>query len=346
MRDGRIHRGAAGLGLTIVVAVLGAGVGACSGGNADGAAEPSAGFPVTIEHKFGTTEIESEPERVVSVGYNEQDFLLALGVAPVGVREWFGEQPGATWPWAQDELAGAEPEVLASAELDFEQIAALRPDLIVGPYSGITEDEYAKLSRIAPTVAQSDEFVEFGIPWQEETLLIGRALGREAQARELVDEIEARFARVRAEHPEFRRATAVVAYEAEAGGFGAWSSADPRGRFLRALGFRPAAKIDELAGDSYYTEISAERLRMLDRDVLVMLNVPNAAASREELLAEPLFRRLDVVRERRDIYPDRELAAALSFASPLSLPQAIDGLVPQLAAAAERMNGRRGAEAG
>jgi len=82
-------------------------------------AEPSAetiadaaAFPVTIPHKFGSTTIEAEPERVVSIGYNEHDFLLALGVIPVALRDWYGEQPNSVWPWAQDELGDATPEVL------------------------------------------------------------------------------------------------------------------------------------------------------------------------------------------------------------------------------------------
>jgi ABC-type Fe3+-hydroxamate transport system substrate-binding protein len=37
-------------------------------------------FPVTIEHKFGTTEIPAAPKRVVAVGFNDQDFALAVGV--------------------------------------------------------------------------------------------------------------------------------------------------------------------------------------------------------------------------------------------------------------------------
>ena len=34
-------------------------------------------FPVTIEHKFGSTTISEEPQRVVSIGFSEQDPLLA-----------------------------------------------------------------------------------------------------------------------------------------------------------------------------------------------------------------------------------------------------------------------------
>src|SRR5690348_8992881 len=69
-------------------------------------------FPATVEHKYGATVVPEEPKRVVSVGVSEQDVLLQLGVVPVGVTEWYGEQPDATWPWAHDLLGGAHPEVL------------------------------------------------------------------------------------------------------------------------------------------------------------------------------------------------------------------------------------------
>ncbi|MFI6497775.1 hypothetical protein [Nonomuraea typhae] len=55
---------------------------------AAGAAPSAQGFtPVTIEHKFGSTEIKAPPQRVVSVGLVEQDALLALGVVPVGTTD-------------------------------------------------------------------------------------------------------------------------------------------------------------------------------------------------------------------------------------------------------------------
>ena len=69
------------------------------------ATEPDAAdFPVTITHKYGEITIDKAPERVVSIGFSDQDWLLALGVTPIAVRDWYGDQPFATWPWAQDEL--------------------------------------------------------------------------------------------------------------------------------------------------------------------------------------------------------------------------------------------------
>jgi iron complex transport system substrate-binding protein len=82
--------------------------------------------------------------------------LLALGVVPVATTEWFGEKPGALFPWAKAKLGDAAvPEVLKDKDgIQLEKIAAHRPDLIIGLYSGITADDYKKLTAIAPTVAQ------------------------------------------------------------------------------------------------------------------------------------------------------------------------------------------------
>ena len=64
-------------------------------------AADSSVFPVSVEHKYGSTTVEQEPLRVVSVGYTDQDAVLAFGVTPVGIRDWYGDQPDATWPWAR-----------------------------------------------------------------------------------------------------------------------------------------------------------------------------------------------------------------------------------------------------
>src|SRR4051812_46287304 len=104
--------------------------------SSSGSAAPgSAGsFPVSIEHKFGTTKIEKTPQRVVVVGLTEQDALLALGVVPVATTKWFGENPGEIWPWAKAKLGPAAlPQVLTNTDgIQFEKVAALKPDLIVG----------------------------------------------------------------------------------------------------------------------------------------------------------------------------------------------------------------------
>ena len=149
---------------------------------------------MTIEHKYGETTIDAEPLRVVSIGYGEHDGLLAIGVVPVAVRDWYGDQPYGTWPWAQDELGDATPELIPGTELNFEQIAALRPDLILGIGSGMTDTDYATLSESAPTVAQPADYVDYGTPWDVALEIAGRATGHLAEAEQVIADTRQLFA--------------------------------------------------------------------------------------------------------------------------------------------------------
>ncbi len=287
----------------------------------------AAAFPVTIEHKFGDTTIEARPERVVSVGFAEHDMVLALGVTPVGVRDWYGEQPFGTWPWAQDELGDAEPEVISSEALNFEQIAAMEPDLILGLSSGMTDSDYEKLAAIAPTVAQSAEYPDFGEPWQDRFTTTGIALGLDAEAAQVLADTEQLFADARAEHPEFEGATAAVAFafDGDPGGF---SSNDNRGQIMTNLGFEIPAQLDELAGDDFFFYVSQEELDVIDQDVVVW--VVSTEAEYEAIRSMPLRPTMNAYAEGREVVADPLLAGAFSHSSPLSIEFVIDELVPEL----------------
>ncbi|MGH3982422.1 MAG: ABC transporter substrate-binding protein [Pseudonocardiaceae bacterium] len=281
----------------------------CGGRHTDAPREDTAGggrFPVTIDHKYGSTEIPAEPQRVVTVGFTDHDAVLALGVAPVAVGTdddgYSAGQPNGIWPWAQQQLGDAMPEQLSYQELNVEAIAALQPDLILGLSSGMTEQEYRLLSRIAPTVAQSGDYPDFFMPWQALTRSAGRALGRTQRAEQL--------------------------YFVE-------SSASPRVSILTELGFTVPPEIDRLAGELTYAEISAEQLSLLDRDVIVW-DVSDTPEARSTIEGNPLYQLLRVAREGRGVFvEERVLAAAMVLISVLSLPVVIDRIVPMLAAAVD-----------
>lgn len=297
----------------------------------DDANPPEATFPVTIEHNHGSTRIPEAPERIVSVGYSDHDAVLAFGVVPLAVREFFGKQPDATWPWAQDELGKADPAVLDVAELNFETIASLKPDLIVGVSSGMKEDDYKRLSQIAPTLSRPSKFADYGVPWQEQTRVIGRALGKQARADELVSELEERFAAERKQRPEFEGRTAIVARPSfEPGQFFVFGTQDSRSRFLESLGFKIDPEVAKLAGDEFTAPISAEQLELLNRADVVVWNV-DTQADRDAVESNPIYQQLEMKRAGRDLFLDEQVNAALSYSTVLSLPVALDALVPQLA---------------
>ncbi|MEU4221824.1 iron-siderophore ABC transporter substrate-binding protein [Actinoplanes sp. NPDC026623] len=301
-----------------------------------GAAAGATGFPVALPHRYGTTNITAEPKRIVTVGLVEQDALLALGVVPTATTEWFGAKPGAVWPWAEAALGGAaKPQVLTNTDgIQFEKVAALRPDLILAVYSGLTAEDYATLSKIAPTVAQPKDSIDYGVKWQDLTRTVGSAVGRKAQADRLVADVEARFATVRKEHPEFAGATGLMATTWE--GYYVYGPQDSRGRLLTDLGFKLPDGLAEVTGKEFGANLSKERTDLLDTGALIWL-VDKYAPDKAKVQADPLYAKLKVKTEGRDVYLENEevLGAATSFVSVLSLPLLLDKLVPQLAAAVD-----------
>lgn len=138
----------------------------------------------SVEHARGTAEISTSPLRVVTLEPVELDTSVALGVIPVGTAV-LSEAAGV--PSYLGSEAAAIETVGTVPEPRIESIAALQPDLILGTETRHA-DYYEQLAAIAPTVfmaSQSD-------PWQDNVRLVGRALGREDRAEELLDEYENR----------------------------------------------------------------------------------------------------------------------------------------------------------
>ncbi len=55
--------------------LLAAGCGSDEPAEEDSRAESDSAFPVTIQHKYGQTEIPEEPQRVLSLGFQEHAFV-------------------------------------------------------------------------------------------------------------------------------------------------------------------------------------------------------------------------------------------------------------------------------
>jgi iron complex transport system substrate-binding protein len=299
------------------------------------AAPADTGFPAVVEHKFGTTTVEKEPERIVVVGLTEQDTVLALGHKPIATTEWYGEQPYAVWPWAQDELGDSKPTVLNVADgFQFEKIAGLRPDLIIGVNSGMKRADYEKFSRLAPTIAAGKGSTEYFSPWDQQVELVAAALGKPEQGRELIEQIEADYAAAAEANPEFAGKTATFSQNGFYDGM-LYVYPDGLGTdFLTMLGFTINPKLTPLVErEGEQVPVSAERLGVIDADVIVFATeAPSDVAALKKV---PTFDNLRAVSERRAVYTDGVLAGALYFISPLSLPYVLERLTPQLQSAVE-----------
>ena len=269
------------------------------------------------------------------MGLREQDPLLALGVVPVATTEWYGEYPGAIFPWAKDELGSAKvPTVLDDTDgVQLEKVAAQQPDLILGVYSGITKKEYEALSKLAPVVAQPKGKPDFGTSWQEETLISGKAVGKEAEAQKLVDDTDKLVADTAAENPDLKGKTAAIVADYQ--GIFVYGPQDVRSRLLEELGMKyPQALIDAFPKE-FGGQLSDEKTDLLDVDVLVWF--ADGDRSKAEIKKDPLYSKLSVNKQDRDVFiggKDR-VYDSTSFVSVLSMPTLMKELVPRLAAAAD-----------
>ena len=300
----------------------GTGTGTGSSGTTTSPSAANDAFPVTLTHQFGQATIAAAPQRVVTIGFNEQDFVLALGVEPVGVREFLGyDAPNR--PWAPESARGKAIPTVGAEELALEKVAALEPDLILGINSYIDKATYDKLAAIAPTVAQSGDVALGATTWEDQTQTIGKALGQAAGAQRLVDQTKAAFGSAVQKNPSFAGKSAAFALGSTAEGSYSLGADDYRTGWLTELGFTvPKAS----------QEVSFEQLDVFDADVLIAEGVEDAA------IENPVFARLPPVQEGRFVRLgafDEDFAAALGFNSPLSIPYLLDIAVPRLAAATD-----------
>jgi iron complex transport system substrate-binding protein len=326
--------GAAGAAVALGLAACGSDDdgGSASAGTATSEGAAAGAFPVTVQHAHGTTTIDAAPQRVVTYGYTDQDPALALGTIPVGMLRWIPQWKRGVGVWAEPKLGGAQPKVYSGDSIDFEGIAAARPDLILIVTYALPKADYEKLSKIAPTVPTVGGYPDWGVPWQAATEQVGRALGRPAEAKRLVAEAEARFAKAKADHPSFAGREVLIVAPGTNGQLSVFAPTDTRGRFVTSLGFTQPEGVKQAVGDEFYAYISAERLDLVDVDALIVL--VDDPVARKGLEKQAAFQNLAVVREGRAVMvDDLDLSMALSASSVLSIPYALDRVVPRLDAA-------------
>jgi iron complex transport system substrate-binding protein len=265
---------------------------------------------------------------VVSAGYTDQDDLLAVGVVPVAVTNWFGDQPFGVWPWAQSKLGAAQPVVLdLSNGMQIDQIAALKPDLIVATNAGLDGDTYAKLTAIAPTIPQSGEDAFFE-PWKNQATTIGQAVFKDAEMTALIAGIDDRFVKAGKDNPSFSGKKAFLVRGTFFGDAAQITPAGWRTDFLTQMGFVIPDGIDNYVKGSEALVPRDRAASVLDEaDVLIWTT--ESDEEQAALLADPTFAQLKATKTNRNVLTGKDLAGAIAYASVLSYGMVADQL-PQL----------------
>ncbi|WP_240739895.1 ABC transporter substrate-binding protein [Leucobacter triazinivorans] len=343
MRISRLLCGAAAL-------TLAAGLASCSTETPTAAVARGSGegFPIEIEHVYGTTTIAEQPERVATVAWANHEVPLALGVVPVGMSKatWGDDDGDGVLPWVEDRLEelDAEPPVLFDETdgIDFEAVADTEPDVILAAYSGLTEEDYRTLSKIAPVVAYPE--TPWGTSMEDMIALNATALGMQQQGEALTADLHAQIDESLAAHPELEGKKLLFAYlnPSDLSTIGFYTVHDTRPGFLAGLGLPQPAIVEEESAktEEFYVELSSDVADRFD-DVDVVVTYGDAeGAFVAQIQADPLLSKIPAVAEGRiAILEDATPLAASANPSPLSIGWGIDDYFALLAAATSGQSG-------
>ena len=309
-------------------------------------------FPVTIDSALGSATIPEAPKRIATWGWSNQDAVLALGVVPVAMPTFDGAQYGADdrgilqWDAAAlADLGGDTPTLLSgdgTGAVPVEQFAAADPDVIFAPYSGLTQEEFDKLSDIAPVVAYPDK--PWTASWEDQLTIAGKALGKEKEAADLVAGVEGSIADAATKYSALKGKTVTVALPNAPGTFAVSKGNDVRVEFLEQLGLVNEPTIQEADPakdpDAVYFELSLEQASLLKSDVLFVV-----AYDKESLgafLVEPAVAAQPVLAQGRTASTEK-LSADKNFAfgglTVLTIPYILDDVASALNTAAENVQG-------
>jgi len=301
-------------------------------------------YPITINHTFGETVIESKPERVVTISWGNQDVPLALGVIPAGMSKAnYGVTDGSgLLPWTADklmELGEKNPNLFNdTAGLDYEAISDAKPDIILAAYSGITQEEYNLLCEIAPVVAYPT--LAYQTFWRDQIKMDAAGMGMKQEGEQLVLDLEKLITEKTSNYAKIEGNTAAFFYfdPTDLGKFYIYLPADPRAAYLTDLGLKFPESVLNLSATnkSFSVELSAENVDILkDVDIIV-------AYGNDDLLkvlqADALVGTIPAIKRGSvALIENNTPLAASGTPSALSIPATIDDYLKILGEAADKI---------
>lgn len=309
----------------------------CAGTSASPEGEAAQGsdgvFPVTVDSALGQAVIEKKPERVATVAWSNQEVPLALGIVPVGMAKatWGDDDGDGILPWVEDkltELGGETPVLFDETDgIDFEAVADTQPDVILAAYSGLTQEDYDTLSKIAPVVAYPD--AAWGTTLDQMIQLNSQALGLKSEGDALIEQIKTESQEAFAAHPELADVAPLFAFTdpTDLSKITYYTSHDPRAGYLHELGMPEPEQVTKTSAeiDAFYSDISSENADVFS-DVGLWITYGNTDGSTvAQLQADPLLSQIPAIAAGHiAVLEDGTPLAASANPSPLSISWGFD----------------------
>ncbi|MEU7700260.1 iron-siderophore ABC transporter substrate-binding protein [Streptomyces sp. NPDC039028] len=296
---------------------------------------PAGAFPVTIKSALGSAVIKDKPKRVVTLGQGSAETAIALGNVPVGIEEYpWGSDKTGYLPWIHETVtksgATLPKQFKGGEELDIEAITELEPDVILAPWSGLTQKQYDILKDIAPTVAYPEK--AWSTNWDQQIEIIAKALGQPEKAEELESKIDKQLADAAASRPNYKNVTFSYIYNTGPGTLGIFKPEEQRVAMVSKLGL----KVDPIVDTFPETEgtdsalIGLENANKLAKSDIAFTFYMDEK-SRKTVEAQPLYAAIPAVKKNALVYShDTPFVTASSMINPLTVPYSIERYLPMI----------------
>lgn len=277
-------------------------------------------FPKKINHGWGSTTLESQPKRVVTLGWSKEDVLLALGVVPVGTARanWGAVNDKGLLPWTYEAflaLGEDNPNVFDDVDgTDFEAVAESNPDAIIATYSGMPEDEYKLLSQIAPTIPYLT--TPWNSRWRDNVKQISDIMGMQDKGEEIIKESEDYINKAKSLYPNLEGKKGVLLWinPTDLSTYYTYGPNDPRGSYLLDLGFVYPSSLEKYFVDNedFSVTLSSDNIEELQElDFIIIYGDEKSVSALE---SDPMFSQVSAVKNHHVIplANGTELTAAIN----------------------------------
>ena len=300
-----------------------------------------------VQHQIGETEVCGQPQKVAALSPHILDSMLALGVQPAAYAAWIEykdlktqtyDNPASQIPYL-GQWVETKPMALGDRQSpSLERLALLKPDVILG--EEWQNDRYSLMAQIAPTLLFSDRNKDEQQAWQNDIKGIAKALGKEAQAEELLAAWERQIAQARAAlKPLLQTDPRIFLISSDLTTYINSQPESTTARLFKKIGF----EIVKPEGTEGETEISFETLSKIDADIIIVMsrsdeNFDNPeSVLRQKWSENPLLNSMSVFQQGRVFFVDVYLWSSVTR-GPLTDKLILEALPDLLLGSVEEKN--------
>ena len=244
---------------------------------------------ITVQHKLGTTKLNSKPKKIAVLELSFLDSLHNLDIDPVAIAD-DGESNKVT-----DVTNGEKIDYVSVGdrkEPNLEELSSMDLDLIIADTSRHSEI-YEDLNKIAPTIvldsidSSYDEYIE-----NFET--IAKIVGKEDVAKTKIEEAEKVLSDVKDKAKDKVSDEEVLTVSPKNDEYTAHTSSSFVGQVLEKAGFK-----DAIQSDDREASLSLEQLVEINPDIIVYMRDDIDTTIYTEWKDTELYKSLDAVKNNK-----------------------------------------------